>query len=76
MKTYAETKEEIERLKALKLKVGDWVWLKATSDQPREKAQLRGPIAAVVLVTVTPEKATDDGLRIITADRIEGRAEP
>jgi hypothetical protein len=75
MKTYAEIKAEQEKLEACDLKPGDWVWLKAFNDQPRQKAQLRGPLAAVILVTVAPENAADDGLRVITADKIEGRAD-
>ena len=75
MKTYQEKKAELDRLEALDLKPGDWVWLKAFEDQPRQKGCLRGPLAMVILVTVTPEGADDDGQRIVTADRIEGRAE-
>jgi len=74
MKTYQEIKADLEKLEASDLKVGDWVWLKAFKDQPRQKAQLRGPIAAVILVTVMPENVADDGVRIITADKIEGKA--
>ncbi len=74
MQTYREIKLELERLKACDLKSGDWVWLKAFDDQPRRKAQLRGPLAAVILVTVAPENPTDDGLRVVTADKIEGKA--
>jgi hypothetical protein len=74
MKTYREIKAEVERLEAFDLKPGDWVWLKAFDDQPCQKAQLRGPLAAVILVTIAPENAADDGLRIITADKIEGKA--
>jgi hypothetical protein len=74
MKTYREIKAELERLEVFDLKPGDWVWLKASDGQPRQKAQLRGPLAAVVLVTVAPENEADDGLRVITADKIEGRA--
>jgi hypothetical protein len=74
MKTYREIKAELERLEVFDLKPGDWVWLKASDDQPRQKAQLRGPLAAVVLVTVVPENTADDGLRVITADKIEGKA--
>ena len=74
MKTYAEIKAELERLEPLNLKVGDWVWLKPMGDQPRRKAQLRGPLAAVLLVTVEPEDAADNGLRVIAADLIEDRA--
>jgi hypothetical protein len=74
MKTYQEIKADIERLEPFDLKPGDWVWLKAFEDQPRQKACLRGPLAAVILVTVTPENVDDDGLRMITADRIEGKA--
>ncbi len=74
MKMYREIKAELERLEAFDLKPGDWVWLKAFDDQPRQKAQLRGPLAAVILVTVAPENATGDGLRIVTADKIEGKA--
>jgi hypothetical protein len=73
MKTYAEIKAELEKLEALDFKPGDWVWLKASDDQPRRKAQLRGPLAAVILVTVPPESEADDGLRVITADKIEGK---
>ena len=73
MKTYAEIKADLERLEAFNLKTGDWVWLKSANDQPRQKAQLAGPVGAVILVTVAPEDAADDGLRIVTADRIEGR---
>ena len=75
MKTYAEIKAELDSLEGLNLKIGDWIWLKASDDQPRQKAQLRGPLAAVLLVTVTPADSTDDGLRVITADKIEGRAD-
>jgi hypothetical protein len=75
MKTYAEIKADLDRLEALDLRPGDWVWLKAFDDWPRQQARLRGPLAAVVLVTVTPENATDDGLRTITADKIEGKVE-
>lgn len=73
MKTYADIKADLERLEAFDLNPGDWIWLKAFDDQPRQKAQLRGPLAAVILVTVAPETAADDGLRVITADRIEGK---
>jgi len=73
LKTYAEIKAELERLEAVNLKIGDWVWLKAFDDQPRRKAQLRGSLAAVTLVTVAPENAADDGLRVITVDKIEGK---
>lgn len=73
MKTHQEIKAELDKLEALDLKSGDWVWLKAAGDQPRQKAQLRGPLAAVILVSVAPEDAADDGLRLITADRIEGK---
>jgi len=66
---------ELERLTAFNLKIGDWVWLKPSDDQLRRKAQLRGPLAAVLLVTVAPETTTDDDLRVITADRIEGKAD-
>jgi hypothetical protein len=75
MITYAEVKSALEKLESLNLKPGDWVWLKAFNDMPRQRAQLRGPLAAVILVTVTPEDAADDGLRGITADKIEGKAE-
>jgi hypothetical protein len=74
MKTYGEIKAELERLEAFDLKPGDWVWLKAFDGKPRQKGQLRGPLTAVILVTVEPENAADDGLRIVTADKIEGRA--
>ena len=76
MKTYVERKAALDRLEALGLKTGDWVWLKAEGDQERRKAQLRSPLAVVLLVTVGPESATDDGLRIINVDLIEGPAEP
>ncbi len=75
MKIYAEVKAELDSLEGLNLKIGDWIWLKASDDQPRQKAQLRGPLAAVLMVTVEPQDSTDDGLRVITTDRIEGRAE-
>lgn len=75
MKTYAELKAELATLGALNLKTGDWVWLKAFEDMPRRKAQLCGPLEAVILVTVAPEDAADNGLRVITADKIEGRAD-
>jgi len=74
LKTYAEIKAELEKLKLTDLKPGDWVWLKAIDDEPPQKAQLRGPLAAVVLVTIAPENDTDDGLRVVTADKIEGKA--
>lgn len=73
MKTYPEIKADLEKLEALHLKPGDWVWLKAFNDWPRQKAQLRGPLAAVLLVAIAPVDSTDDGLRLITADRIEGK---
>ena len=73
MKTYAEIKAELARLEALELKSGDWVWLKAFDDWPRQKAQLKGPLAAVLQVTIAPVDPTDDGLRVITADKIEGK---
>ena len=66
MKTYQEIKAVLERLETLDLKPGDWVWLKASEDQPRQRGCLRGPLAMVILVTVTPESADDDGLRIVT----------
>lgn len=75
MKTYAEIKAELEKLEAFDLKIGDWVWLTAFGDQPRQKAQLRGPLGAVILVSLAPDDTTDDGLRITTADKIEGKAE-
>ena len=75
MKTYAEIQAELARLKALDLKVGDWVWLRVWDDQPLQKAQLRGTLAAVTLVVVAPEDASDDGLRVVTPDRIKGRVE-
>ena len=75
MKTYAEIKAELERLASYNLRPGDWVWLKATEALPRQKAQLRAPLEAVLLVSVGPEDSGDDGLRIINADRIEGPAE-
>jgi len=74
MKTYAEIKAELDRLAPYNLKPGDWVWLQATDTLPRQKAQLRGPLEAVLMVTVEPEDASDDGLRVINADRIEGPA--
>jgi hypothetical protein len=73
MKTYAEIKAELDRLKALNLVIGDWVWLKPFANQPRMKGQIKGPIEAVLLVIVEPESTGDDGLRVVTADRIEGR---
>ncbi len=74
MKTYAEIKAALDQLEALGLKIGDWVWLKAANDQPRRKAQIRSPLAAVMLVSVSPESKGDDGVRVINADLIEGRA--
>jgi hypothetical protein len=75
MKTYTDIKAELDRLSRFNMKLGDRVWLKATDDHPREKAQLRGPLEAVLLVTVAPERDGDDGLRVLTADRIEGPAD-
>ena len=75
MKTHAEIKAELEILEGLGLQIGDWVWLRPSNGKPRQKAQLRGPLAAVLLVTVAPEDSADDGLRVITADKIEGRAD-
>lgn len=73
MKIYAEIKSELDKLEALDLKIGNWIWLKAFDNQPRQKAQLRGPLGAVILVMVAPENAADDGLRVITADKIAGK---
>ncbi len=74
MKSYATIQAALAKLESYDLKPGDWVWLKADDNEPRRKAQLRGPLAAVTLVTVASENATDDGLRLITADNIECKA--
>ena len=72
MKTYKEIKADLYKLEAHGLTIGDWVWLRPIGDQPRKKAQLRSPLAAVMLLVVEPEHPGDDGVRMITADKIEG----
>ena len=53
MKSFADISDELKRLEAFDLKPGDWVWLKAFDVWPRQKARLRGNLAAVMLVEVT-----------------------
>jgi hypothetical protein len=74
MKTYQEIKAHLDEIEAIGLKPGDWVWLKALDGKPRQEAQLRRPLAMVILVKVTPENEADDGLSAVTIRTISAHA--